>query len=272
MKVSNFFLVAQASAGIFKRNVPASTMVHDLTTAGTAETTTVTDTADVTTTILTTVGVLETVFDATTTEEITVGVLETFSEEPPVETDIAEVVDFCTSQGFSEDQIANGTQQVTSTCSRTVLGALPDVNNMISTIITLPFNGEIIPFGTNFTVIVVSSNIDFGFFDDPQTQYYITPQTLNENGLIKGHTHITVEKITDRFQPLDARFPVFFRGLNGPSEDGSLSVIVDGSAFEETGRGNYRICTITASSSHAPVLMPVARRGSQDDCIRVIII
>jgi len=32
--------------------------------------------------------------------------------------------------------------------------------------------------------------------------------------------------------------------------------------------GSYRLCTMTSSSNHQPVLMPVAQRGAQDDCIR----
>jgi hypothetical protein len=30
--------------------------------------------------------------------------------------------------------------------------------------------------------------------------------------------------------------------------------------------GNYRVCSMTSSSNHQPVLMPVAQRGAQDDC------
>jgi len=32
--------------------------------------------------------------------------------------------------------------------------------------------------------------------------------------------------------------------------------------------GLYRCCTMASSFAHTPVIMPVAQRGSQDDCIR----
>jgi len=32
--------------------------------------------------------------------------------------------------------------------------------------------------------------------------------------------------------------------------------------------GDYRLCTMTSSFAHQPVLMPVAQRGGQDDCVR----
>lgn len=35
--------------------------------------------------------------------------------------------------------------------------------------------------------------------------------------------------------------------------------------------GNYRVCTMTSSSNHQPVLMPVAQRGAQDDCQKFVV-
>jgi transcription initiation factor TFIID subunit 15 len=36
-------------------------------------------------------------------------------------------------------------------------------------------------------------------------------------------------------------------------------------------KGFYRVCTIVAAANHQPVLMPVAQRGSQDDCTKFIV-
>ena len=178
---------------------------------------------------------------------------------------------FCESVGLG-DSIIRGEQSLNVSCSLTVFGVLPDFDHMVSTIITEPANNAIIPLGTNFTVSVFSINMDFGFFDDPNSQYYLSPQTINSAGEIQGHTHITIQKLADPNSPPDARTPVFFRGLNDPSPDGTLSVQIDGDTFNVDGAGEYRICTITASRSHAPVLLPVARRGTADDCIRINIV
>ncbi len=68
-------------------------------------------------------------------------------------------------------------------------------------------------------------------------------------------------------KPLDARKIDFFKGLNQKSSDGlTLSLEIPAGTLSN---GKYRICSITGSNSHQPVIMPVARRGSQDDCIRV---
>jgi hypothetical protein len=180
-------------------------------------------------------------------------------------------VDFCSLAGYTQDLLSNGTQRQISTCSTTTMGALPSFENMVSTIILQPQNSDIVPLNTNVTVIIKSFGIDYGFFDDPTVSYYISPQTLNQNGQIQGHNHITVQKIEDQINPPDPKTPVFFKGLNEDDNNtGILSVEIDGQVFNTT--GVYRICTMTASRSHAPVLMPVARRGAQDDCIRVLVV
>ncbi|CAG8833909.1 36870_t:CDS:1, partial [Racocetra persica] len=54
-----------------------------------------------------------------------------------------------------------------------------------------------------------------------------------------------------------------FKALNDKTKNNELSVKVDGLP-----RGFYRLCTMSSTHSHQPVIMPVAQRGSQDDCIR----
>ena len=174
--------------------------------------------------------------------------------------------DFCSAVGMSQF-LANGTQQKFETCSLTVHGSLPSFNNMVSTVITSPENGCKFKLGFDtLSVVINSSGIEYGFFDDPASLYYFTPQSLNSAGLIKGHSHISITQIVNGVIP-DPRKPLFFKGLNDPSSDGSLNVTVSGNIFKAP--GIYRICTSTASQSHAPVLMPVAKRGFADDCIRI---
>lgn len=224
--------------------------------------------------VVTTTDVLDiVVVDSTTFVEVLA--VTTTSEVQPVVTEAPDVVpvvqNFCQENGLG-DSIANGTQSRNVTCSLTVFGVIPDFDHMVSTVIFEPQNGAILELGVNFTVSILSTNIEFGFFDDPNTEYYKAPQVLNESGNVKGHTHITIQKVEDPFLPPDVQRPVFFKGLNDRSLNGVLSTEIDGGLFIADGAGEYRICTITASSSHAALLMPVARRGSQDDCIRVNIV
>ena len=176
---------------------------------------------------------------------------------------------FCSKAGYTSNLISNGTQQRFSTCSITVFGSIPSFDNMVSTIILEPTNGELITKGNNITVKIQSIGIEYGFFDDPTVSYYVSPQTLNSAGEIQGHNHITIQKLNEFDSPPDPRTPVFFKGLNEVSTNGVLQTEVDGSVFNIS--GIYRICTMTATRSHAPVLMPVARRGTVDDCIRVLV-
>ncbi len=101
---------------------------------------------------------------------------------------------------------------------------------------------------------------------------------MDENGLIIGHSHVVIQKLADDdtsdeeiSDPPSAQSFVFFKGLNQDDQaiPGRLSITVS-DGIQET--GIFRICTMTSSSGHQPVLMPVARRGSQDDCVRVKVI
>ncbi|CAG8723357.1 4855_t:CDS:2, partial [Racocetra fulgida] len=89
--------------------------------------------------------------------------------------------------------------------------------------------------------------------------YYAKSQELNAQGLINGHSHITVQKFFDNVPP-NPQNPAFFKGLNDPAKNGVLSVTVDALP-----PGQYRICTMNSSRGHQGVIMPVANRGAQDD-------
>lgn len=249
--------------------VDGTTFVEDLSVTDVVTTSVTTDEPVVTTTdVLDIVVVDSTTFVEVLAVTTTTEVQSVVTEAPDV---VPVVQNFCQENGLG-DSIANGTQSRNVTCSLTVFGVIPDFDHMVSTVIFEPQNGAILELGVNFTVSILSTNIEFGFFDDPNTEYYKAPQVLNESGNVKGHTHITIQKVEDPFLPPDVQRPVFFKGLNDRSLNGVLSTEIDGGLFIADGAGEYRICTITASSSHAALLMPVARRGSQDDCIRVNIV
>jgi len=163
----------------------------------------------------------------------------------------------------SKKALGNGTQNRDGSCVETVMGEIPDVNNMISTLVRNPRDGDKIPANENFTIEVESINLVTGFFDDPVNEYYIFPQSLNDEGKIRGHSHVTVQKLNEDDIP-DPRIFAFFKGLNDVANNNILSVLVVGGVPA----GKYRLCTMVSSFAHQCVLMPVAQRGAQDDCIR----
>jgi hypothetical protein len=163
---------------------------------------------------------------------------------------------------------ADGTQLKQPNCVSLEIGEIPGVNQMVSALIVNPKNGQAIKRNTAFTVSAKVANLATGFFSDPAVDYYQIQQTLDGNGVIQGHSHITIQKLNGN-NVLDARVFAFFKGLNDPAVNGVLSVEVTNGLPQ---KGQYRICTMNSSNSHQPVVMPVAQRGAQDDCIRINVI
>jgi hypothetical protein len=141
---------------------------------------------------------------------------------------------------------------------------------MVATLITQPENSAVLDRNQDLLVSIVNRNLLTGFFSDPNSQYYLLPQDLDPaTGFIKGHQHITVQLIQSVTVAPDPKQFVFFKGLNDPAVDGTLSVVIPAGTLPV---GLVRICSISGSESHQPVVMPVAQRGSQDDCIRVEVV
>ncbi|CAG8689485.1 24822_t:CDS:1 [Cetraspora pellucida] len=163
---------------------------------------------------------------------------------------------------------ANGTQIKTGEdksgfCSNLIQGQIPSNLKMVSSLIIHPTDGEEIQENKRFVVNVKVKHLNTGFFSDPNTEYYTIPQKLGKNGFINGHSHVTIQKL-DGDEPPDPTKFAFFKGLNNKAKNNLLSVTVDGGLP----CGSYRLCTMSSSFTHQPVIMPVAQRGSQDDCIR----
>ncbi|GBC04379.1 hypothetical protein RclHR1_05650007 [Rhizophagus clarus] len=164
---------------------------------------------------------------------------------------------------------ANGTQiRNQETCVSLPIGEIPTPGNMVSALIIEPNNGQRIRRNTTFVVKARVSKLATGFFSDPAVDYYQIPQTLNKDGQIQGHSHITIQQIDGSNAP-DPQVFSFFKGLNDPANNGVLNVTVTNGL---PSAGLYRICTMNAANSHQPVVMPVAQRGAQDDCIRITIV
>jgi len=160
---------------------------------------------------------------------------------------------------------ANGTQIRSGFCSSQIQGQIPDVSKMVSTLILAPRNNQKVVAGKNFTAVVAVKNFKTGFFSDAVNDYYDQAQTL-DNGVIKGHSHITIQKLSGSSVP-DPTVFAFFKGLNLQAKGGKLEQVVILPL-----PGSYRMCTMSSSFTHQPVIMPVAQRGAQDDCVRFTVV
>jgi hypothetical protein len=181
--------------------------------------------------------------------------------------------DFCKQFLGGKVQEADGVQRKDGgqTCSSTPLGLTPSVTQMLQTLITEPASAAVLDASVNNTVAVRTNSLDSGFFNDPNTEYYLVPSTLNaQTKEIQGHQHITVQKLNSLTAVPDPQVFAFFKGINDVEVDKALkklnAVIPAGTIKED---GLYRICTISGSDGHQGALSPVMARGSQDDCIRV---
>ncbi|RPB29472.1 hypothetical protein L211DRAFT_872505 [Terfezia boudieri ATCC MYA-4762] len=149
-------------------------------------------------------------------------------------------------------------------------GDLPAAGQMVSTIIVSPQSGQNIAANTEFNIVLQVSNLEAGSFTNPDNTYYSAPQTL-KNGRIVGHTHVTVQELGGSLkptQPPNAETFAFFKGINDDEDgNGQLQAVVSNSLPA----GFYRVCTMNSASNHQPVIMPVAQRGAQDDCVRFMV-
>jgi hypothetical protein len=151
------------------------------------------------------------------------------------------------------------------------MGDIPAKTSMVSSIITYPTTGgQAIASDTTFNITVQTQNLAAGSFTNADATYYAAPQFL-DGGIIVGHTHVTVQDLGSSLNPtaaLDATQFAFFKGINDAGNGkGLLTATVTGGLPA----GNYRVCTMASASNHQPVLMPVAQRGTSDDCTKFVV-
>jgi len=171
---------------------------------------------------------------------------------------------------------ADGTQIFTGICSNTPQGEIPVVDNMPSTLIKYPRDGQKIKKNMPFTVKVLTHNFVTGFFSNATNQYNVFPQELNENGFIQGHQHVTIQYLGKNRRsekiPKATDF-AFFKGLNEKGEvKGAFATLTTDVTIGLPKKGIYRCCTLMASFSHQCPVLPKAQRGASDDCIRFEIV
>lgn len=151
------------------------------------------------------------------------------------------------------------------------MGDIPAKTAMVSSVITFPTTGgKDIASDTTFNISVQMSNLVAGSFTNADATYFAAPQFL-QGGQVVGHTHVTVQDLGSSLNPttaLDATQFAFFKGINDAGNGkGLLQAVVTGGLPA----GNYRVCTMASASNHQPVIMPVAQRGTADDCTKFVV-
>lgn len=151
------------------------------------------------------------------------------------------------------------------------MGNIPARANMISSIITSPQPGARVPRDRSFNVTIQTSHLRAGFLVNPTVAYYTAPQQLDDAGDVIGHCHITVQDLggkpgaAEPTSPPDPTAFAYFKGVDDQGDGkGGLRAEVSGGLAP----GYYRVCSMIAARNHQPVVMPVAQRGAQDDCVR----
>jgi len=156
--------------------------------------------------------------------------------------------------GVPATQEANGQLS----CSSTVIGDIPNVNQMVSTLITSPQNGQVIPAGQGFNVEFNTRNLEAGVVGE----FAKDPQTL-ANGIVRGHLAVMIQNMGDDSQPSPTNEQLFFTTV---AEAGNQFVVpVPGLQAAQV----VRVCVEPRSESFIPVVMPIAQRGAQADCVRI---
>ncbi|KAF6764170.1 hypothetical protein DFP72DRAFT_870991 [Ephemerocybe angulata] len=164
--------------------------------------------------------------------------------------------------------ITDGKQLEGGSCNPTPIGSIPSIDKMPTAKFVSPLNGaDVGAPNVPFDVVLNIKNLATGQFVNAQANYFAAPQQLNGAGVILGHSHITIDKLTslDQTTPTDPKKFAYFKGLNAAAQGGKLTANID----KGLPAGAYRLCTINSSSNHQPVIAPVAQHGSLDDCIYV---
>lgn len=152
------------------------------------------------------------------------------------------------------------------------MGDIPAKTSMVSSIITFPLHASAtIESDVTFNITVQMSNLVAGSFTNADATYYSAPQQL-QGGIVVGHTHVTVQDLGSSLNPtvaLDGTQFAFFKGIN---DDGNGNGLLTATVTGGLPKGNYRVCTMASASNHQAVLMPVAQRGTADDCTKFTVI
>ncbi|PSS18476.1 hypothetical protein M430DRAFT_42150 [Amorphotheca resinae ATCC 22711] len=168
--------------------------------------------------------------------------------------------------------LTNGLQITTGSCNGITMGDIPAKSAMVSSIITFPLPGSAtIESDTTFNITVQMANLVAGSFTNADATYYSAPQQLS-GGKVVGHTHVTVQDMGSSLNPTSALDPTQFAFFKGINDAGNGKGLLTAQVTGGLPAGHYRVCTMASASNHQPVLMPVAQRGTPDDCTKFTVI
>eukprot|EP00842_Homolaphlyctis_polyrhiza_P006192 jgi/Hompol1/6574/HPOL_002493-RA len=167
---------------------------------------------------------------------------------------------------------ANGAQIARGqACSSTFQGLIPGNKHMVSTLISSPADGSTVNRQAAMTITLAVTNLDTGVAANLNTQFLTLPQTISrQTGNIQGFVSVMVQALPSLTDPPAARAIDFFHSFTNKAANGKLSIVVPPGTLKST--GNYRVCSMASSASGQPVVMPVAQRGAQDDCVRFTVV
>jgi len=161
--------------------------------------------------------------------------------------------------------LTDGKQVVGGSCNPAPMGVIVAKARMPSSKFVNPPNLATIPANQAFTIEMAIENLETGNFVNAAENYFSAPQQTNNQGIVRGHSHVVVQKLEslESTKVLDPEVFAFFKGLNGEARNGILTAdVTDGLPA-----GFYRLASINTASNHQPILVAVAQHGSLDDVV-----
>jgi hypothetical protein len=161
--------------------------------------------------------------------------------------------------------LTNGKQIATGSCSQTPMGRIVSLDQSPRSKFVFPKNGdESLVENQAFTVQMKILNLVTGNFVNAQSNYYSAPQQVNDQGILIGHSHVTIQAIPDlqTTEPVDPTRFSFFKGFNDAAQNDILTATVTNGLPA----GVYRMCSINTAANHQVALVSNAQHGALEDC------
>ncbi|KAF9479583.1 hypothetical protein BDN70DRAFT_686268 [Pholiota conissans] len=185
-------------------------------------------------------------------------------DNPPIQvpslTSTNNFINFCV-----DSTLTNGKPSQQSTCNSAPMGHIPSRQNIPSTRIRGPRNGDVFLENMSISVTLATNNLATGNAVNPDTNYLAAPQQLDSNGLVLGHYHLIVDALESFGQasPTDPTKPIFSAELGTPTQSLSTTISLP--------IGFYRISAIAHAANHQPVIPPIDQHGSLNDVVYIIV-
>jgi len=182
------------------------------------------------------------------------------------ETTVNNFINFCDTQ--KDVKLTNGGEQGDlGSCNPTTMGRVLAKDKMPYCKFQNPKNFAKV--SIPFTIQLKVFNLETGHYVNPKTNYLGAPATTNKDGILRGHSHAVIQKISafDSVEALDPAKFEFFIGLNADAKDNVLSAEVSAVDAPKLPPGFYKISSINAAMNHQPPLVATAKHGAIDDLV-----